>query len=68
MNKRVCGFLQKRLFGRSAAKHTGASMGPERAAEAAEAVRSNLITSRAAVKTSDILLYIRGLTAGTCQW
>ena len=31
-------------------------MGPERAAEAAEAVRSDLMTSRAAAKTSDKLV------------
>ena len=46
----------KPVFGRSAAKHTGPRVGPERAAEAVEAVRSDRITSPAAAKTSDIFV------------
>ena len=52
-NKRVCVFLQHQFFGRSAAKHKGPRAGPERAAEAVDAVRSDRMTSRAAAKTSD---------------
>ena len=55
-NKHVCVFLQNQFFGRSAAKHTGPSVGPERAAEAVKAVRSDRMTSRAAAKTSDVFV------------
>ena len=46
----------KPFFCRSAAKHAGPRVGPERATEAAEAVRSDRTTSRAAAKTSDMFV------------
>ena len=46
----------KSVFGRSLAKHTGPRVGPERAAEAVEAVRSDRMTPRAAAKTSNICI------------
>ena len=52
----ACIFLQNQFFGRSAAKHTGPRVGPGRAAEAVEAVRSDRMISHAAAKTSDIFV------------
>ena len=49
-------FLQNQFYGRSAANHTGPRVGPERAAEAVEAIRSHRISSRAAAKTFDIFV------------
>ena len=48
---------QNQFFGPSAGKHTGPRLGPERAAEAVESVRSDRMTSRvAAAKTSDVFV------------
>ena len=52
-NKYVCVFLQNQVFGRSAAKHAGARVDPERAAEAVEAVHSGRMTFRAAANAFD---------------
>ena len=58
-NKHMCVSLQNQLFGRSAAKHTGARVGPERGAEAVQAVRSDRMTSRTAVKMSPVYSLVR---------
>ena len=46
----------KSVFGRSAAKHTGPRVGPERTSEVVEAVPSDRMTSIAAAKTSHIVV------------
>ena len=44
------------FFCQSAAEHAGPRVGPERAAEAVEAVRSDRVTSHATAKTPDIFV------------
>ena len=58
----MCVFLQNQLFDRSAAKHTGARVGLERAAEALEVVRSDRMTPRAARRLTYSLVRCRGVS------